>query len=416
MLQQDEDNTSVVFFCGDASNGKIAMCATSLFSKVIHEVASNGDDLIGLCRDGCYNLSTALPVHGCDFKASHFCTGKDAHFVLSSSNSTVYSWGEGSYGELGLGCCKTKVEQPTAIKHKASFSSISCGECHGAAVDQMGNAYSWGQNFDRQLGLYRKDSSNFRGTNCVVEEIMFVPSLLPFSLNSPILKISCGAKFTVAVGINGDLWSWGAGECGQLGTGRCTRRESPKIITFPFNKNENDDDNDPFRIPTADVNENINCSIKIVDVACGASHVIAIADDCSVYGWGMNKRGQLGLGDTDTRHIPTLLPDTFLQKIYSDGNSSAGINVSGELFTWGSGSSYRLMHIKEVEEEGGGGGEIQGSDSHRNIPTYVECLYGNIVHSFAFARTSSAALVITRLYEVTFYSPLDSISVIFTII
>ena len=63
------------------------------------------------------------------------------------------------------------------------------------------------------------------------------------------------------------------------------------------------------------------------------------------------------------------------------------------------------MHIKEVEEEeeeeggGGGGGEIQGSDSHRNIPTYVECLYGNIVHSYAFARTSSAALVITRLYE-----------------
>ena len=216
---------------------------------------------------------------------------EDAHFVLSSSNSTVYSWGEGSYGELGLGCCKTKVEQPTAIKHKASFSSISCGECHGAAVDQMGNAYSWGQNFDRQLGLYRKDSSNFRGTNCVVEEIMFVPSLLPFSLNSPILKISCGARFTVAVGINGDLWSWGAGECGQLGTGRCTRRESPKIITFPFNKNENDDDNDPFRIPTADANENINCSIKIVDVACGASHVIAIADDSSVYGWGMNKRG-----------------------------------------------------------------------------------------------------------------------------
>ena len=191
MLQQDEDNTSVVFFCSTASNGKIVMCATTLFSEVIHEVASNCDDLIGLYRDGCYNLSTALPVHGSDFKASHFCTGKDAHFVLSSSNST----GEGSYGELGLGCCKTKVGQPKAIEHKASFSSISCGECHGAAVDQMGNAYSWGQNFDRQLGLYRKDSSNFRGTNCIVEETM----------NSPILKISCGARFTVAVGINGDF-------------------------------------------------------------------------------------------------------------------------------------------------------------------------------------------------------------------
>lgn len=401
MPQQDVDSTSVVFLCGDASNGNIAMCASSLFSKVIHEVASDGDDLIGLCRDGCYNLSTALPVFGCDFKASHFCTGKDAHFVLSSSQSKIYSWGEGSYGELGLGCCKTKADEPTAIKHKASFTSISCGECHGAALDLSGNAYSWGQNFDRQLGLYRKDSCNFRSSNCVVEEIMFVPSLLPFSLKCPILKISCGARFTVAVGINGDLWSWGAGECGQLGTGRCTRREAPTIISFPYTESEDkfNDKNDPNTTSITGTDGNRNSTIRIIDIACGASHVIAIADDCSVYGWGMNIRGQLGLGDSDTRHSPTILPGTFLQKAYADGNSSAGINSSGELYTWGSGSSYRLMHMIEVE-----GGETQGFDSHWNIPTYVECLYGNIVHSFVFARTSSAALVITRLYEVTILS------------
>jgi alpha-tubulin suppressor-like RCC1 family protein len=371
-----------VFLCGEVSDGLITMCDSSLFSKLIHEVAGCGDTLIGLSKDGCYDLNSNLPVNKCDFKASHFCSGKETTYALSSSNSVVYSWGKGTYGELGLGFCRTKVEDPMPIKHKASFSSISCGESHCAALDLIGNAYSWGQNFDRQLGLYRKCAKDFNALNCVVEELMFVPSLLPFSIQCPILKISCGSKFTVAVGKNGDLWSWGSGECGQLGTGRCTKKEIPTKITIYPNQNTTEND-----------------YLKFVDIACGASHVIAVAEDNSVYGWGLNKRGQLGLSDTATRHIPSLLPDILLSKVYADGNSSAGINISGDLYTWGSGTKYRLMQMREVD------GERIGDNSHRSSPSYVDILYGNIVHSFTFSRIASAALVITRLYEVcTLYS------------
>ena len=400
MSPDDAGSTAVVFLCGDASNGNITMCESSLFSKLIHEIAGDGDNLIALCRDGSYDLNTGEPTLGNPFRASHMCAGKDSHYILSSSDSVIYSWGKGSYGELGLGFRRTNVIEPLPIQHKASFSSISAGESHGAALDLIGNAYSWGQNFDRQLGLYRKEHTEFYNPNCVVEEVMFVPSLLPFSLKCPIFKISCGSKFTVAIGKNGDLWTWGAGECGQLGTGRCTRREVPTKVNVYTGEESNPGNNE-------------GKTAKIIDIACGASHCLAVGDDGNVYSWGLNKRGQLGLSDTDTRQTPTIIQSFNLQKVYANGNSSAGINVSGELYTWGSGSKFRLMLMKETQNSkngqngksgengnGNGNGETEGDDSHRSVPVYVESLYGNIVHSFAFSRVASAALVISRLYEV----------------
>ena len=57
------------------------------------------------------------------------------------------------------------------------------------------------------------------------KKILFMPRKLPFCVKRPIHKISCGARFTVAVTKKGEVWSGGAGECGQLGPGRCTYQE-----------------------------------------------------------------------------------------------------------------------------------------------------------------------------------------------
>ena len=92
-------------------------------------------------------------------------------------------------------------------------------------------------------------------------------------------------------------------------------------------------------------NNNSTVALRIGDVACGDSHTMVVtADEKAVYTWGMNKRGQLGLGDTATRHQPVK------------------IEGLGELYTWGSGAKYRLM-------------QANGDDSHRNIPTEVTNLH-----------------------------------------
>jgi alpha-tubulin suppressor-like RCC1 family protein len=403
MSDSDGKSTSVVFLCGGGSDGRIGLCDSTLFENAVHEVATNGDDLIALCHDGCYNLSTGLLVHGCGFKASHFCAGMKVSYALSCDGSLVYSWGEGSYGELGLGLCKTRVQEPTPVKHKSSFNSISCGEHHCVVLDITGNAYSWGQNFDRQLGLYSNDSSKFKSPNYMVEEVMFVPSLLPFSLRHPIKKVSCGARFTVAIGMNGDLWSWGAGDCGQLGTGICTKKEAPSkvLIYAPLASIHEDSD-----IIVVNKIEEKN-TVKVADVACGDSHVLAVGNDGSTYVWGLNNRGQLGLEDTDSKSFPSLIPSFTCSKVYANGLSSAGISAEGDLYTWGSGSKFRLMHQTEQ------GDDRLGDNAHKLTPTFVDALYGNIVKCFAFSCNGSAALVITRLYEVITITALSYHSLIF---
>ena len=110
-------------------------------------------------------------------------------------------------------------------------------------------------------------------------------------------------------------------------------------------------------------NNNSTVALRIGDVACGDSHTMVVtADEKAVYTWGMNKRGQLGLGDTATRHQPVKIEGLCLAKVFAGGNSSAGVTPQGELYTWGSGAKYRLM-------------QANGDDSHRNIPTEVTNLH-----------------------------------------
>jgi len=42
-------------------------------------------------------------------------------------------------------------------------------------------------------------------------------------------------------------------------------------------------------------------------MACGAEHSFGVADTGDLYSWGLNFKGQLGLGDLDNRGEPTLV-------------------------------------------------------------------------------------------------------------
>lgn len=159
------------------------------------------------------------------------------------------------------------------------------------------------------------------------------------------------------------------------------------------------------------------------------------------------------MGDSDTRYTPTLIssyfslpsPTLFVSsvtldpptsplfcKVYADGNSSASITEGGELYTWGSGTAYRLMHQTSQVVGDGSNDErnidmvqddnidnsnndnnnnnnnnyndikdvLVSDDSHKYNPTCVDTFSGSAVHSFTFARTSSAVLVFTKLYKV----------------
>lgn len=192
------------------------------------------------------------------------------------------------------------------------------------------------------------------------------------------------------------MFSWGAGECGQLGTGRCTKKDLPTDVVFP------------------------SSSTIITDLACGNSHCLALTSTGDVYGWGLNQRGQLGLNDFKARHQPEALSSlqsilSTFQKLYANEHSSAAIDSAGQLWTWGSTSHGRLMHPTITNRNANTFSETVPSDVPFSAPPKSEDVHSIAVPSlvslpgtqglkfehFAFSRTRAAVLVRTTLTDVS---------------
>jgi hypothetical protein len=98
--------------------------------------------------------------------------------------------------------------------------------------------------------------------------------------------IHAGDRHSFAIKTDGTLWAWGSNDHGQLGFGDTTARNVPTKVGT---------DTDWKKV-----------------VACGVNEYgfsLGIKENGDLYVWGYNASGQLGLGDTNTRNIPTKLGD-----------------------------------------------------------------------------------------------------------
>ena len=123
--------------------------------------------------------------------------------------------------------------------------------------------YSWGQNNYGQLGL---------GNTTYYSSPVQVGALTTW------VGISCGSAHTLATKTDGTLWSWGRNNSGQLGLGNTTNYSSPKQV---------------------------GALTTWSKVANGiGENTAAIKTDGTLWSWGYNAYGQLGLGDITNRSSP----------------------------------------------------------------------------------------------------------------
>ncbi|BDR52142.1 hypothetical protein KIM372_00490 [Bombiscardovia nodaiensis] len=144
--------------------------------------------------------------------------------------------------------------------------------------------------------------------------------------------VSSKYSHTLALGDDGNAYSWGENQYGQLGDGTTTQRLTPVRVQIPSGVK--------FTQISAGGSEDDNLDWR------SGHHSLAIGTDGHIYSWGRNNRGQLGLGDTLNRSIPTKLElptgVTRFTSIAASWYQSFAVADTGKVYAWGSQSRFPL--------------------------------------------------------------------------
>mmetsp|Transcript_29576 Transcript_29576/g.76393 ORF Transcript_29576/g.76393 Transcript_29576/m.76393 type:complete len:845 (-) Transcript_29576:395-2929(-) len=234
-------------------------------------------------------------------------------FIASTSSVRVYSWGLNSDGQLGLGDRVRRTTEARIRKFDNKvITALSAGEYHSLAVDVNGTVYAWGQNLRGQLGMGDE-----------VERID--PAIIPTFVSNPVLQVVSLHFTSIALSQQGKIYTWGAGDTGQLGIG--------SNIT---NANGQKQRNTPQLLDKSDHDPSFALA-RFTQIAVGSRHALALEDNGRVWVWGGNSEGQLGLGDYTQRDAPVWL-DTitdFIVSISAGDSHSVAITSTGRVYAWG---------------------------------------------------------------------------------
>ncbi|KAF4650914.1 CCA tRNA nucleotidyltransferase, mitochondrial, partial [Perkinsus chesapeaki] len=252
--------------------------------------------------------------------------GGDGHSVALLGNGTVYSWGDGSQGQLGypvdgaaLGMHagskvlegRRYVDVPRRVEGilgECYIVSVACGANHTLVLSLDGQAFAFGRPDHGQLGF----GPIGRSSRCSDPVRVDVPG------RPRLTSIAAGGDMSAAIDSSGLLHTWGRGIFGALGHGTETNMWTPhqvdleeRVLAISLGTTHSALLTHSGAVMTCGSGEDgrlgfgtlKDCrrfvkveSIKVARlVCCGGSHTGVIDSDLNVLMWGSNSHGQLGL-------------------------------------------------------------------------------------------------------------------------
>ena len=315
-----------------------------------------------LCLVACMILPAALLVDGCGQRSAvndgtaHWAAVSvgTRHTVALKNDGTLWGSGTNNDGQLGVGasvnCLITAHPTPTQVGGASDWAAVSCGGDHTLALKKNGTLWAWGSNEGGQLGLGTSDDG-----------LVAHPTPTQVGGASDWAAVSCGDNnYTVALKKDGSLWAWGSKAYGQLGLGHTNNKKTPTEVgsahnwaavscgighTLALKKNgtlwawgrgdwgqlglgyDNSNRNTPTQVGSAH---------DWTAVSCGGLHTLAIKKNGTLWAWGRNKSGELGLGDTDLRLTPTQVGSAGDWVAVSCGVANTmALKKNGTIWVWG---------------------------------------------------------------------------------
>nr|XP_012596040.1 serine/threonine-protein kinase Nek8 isoform X7 [Microcebus murinus] len=216
--------------------------------------------------------------------------------------SSVYAWGGGLGAPLRLPMLNTEVVQ------------VAAGRTQKAGVTRSGRLILW------EAPPLGSGGGPLLPGAVEQPQPQFISRFLEGQSGVTIKHVACGDLFTACLTDRGIIMTFGSGSNGCLGHGSLTDISQPTIVEALL-------------------------GYEMVQVACGASHVLALSTERELFAWGRGDGGRLGLGTRESHSSPQQVPmpsGQEAQRVVCGIDSSMILTVSGRALACGSNRFNKL--------------------------------------------------------------------------
>ena len=320
-------------------------------------------------------------------------SSQDENIATVDNAGNVTSKGTGkTYINITAGDLTRRIEVNVLKQDEVAVMDAKAGGRHTIGLKTNGTLWAFGDNSYGQLGLGEISNTTYAEP----QEVTAIPDGMKFT------KIAVGRNHSLALGTDGNVYSFGLNANGQLGDG--TTSNSGKLIKVEglsdivkISAYENmsmaiDKDGNLYtwgegysKTPTKiefyskvidmsgkfllseygtvwdmkNIYQKVAGLTNVVEIASGDSHNLALKSDGTVYAWGNNTYGQLGTGNVQNSDTPTLIKDVpEIESVKAGKYNSYLLSTDGEIYSFGGNSNNSLG--------------LNTTDNYIAVPTKVE--------------------------------------------
>lgn len=262
-------------------------------------------------------VPTLVPGLAATVRVTQVSCGR-SHTCFVGSEGELFSFGLNLYGQLGLGSLVSESTPRRVSNLGGMAASVSCGDLHTLVLRSDGRALSCGFNDAGRLGRALEEAE----ATCA-ERLGALPLHAAVASQSDafaVVAVAAGGAHSAVVCADGSVYTFGRGECGQLGHGAATPELSPRRITALKQH-------------------------KIRRSALGAQHSLFLSSLGVPYACGCGGYGRLGLGDREAAFVPAVigsLSEHIIVQISAGSSHSSFVTEFGKVLLCGDNGSGQL--------------------------------------------------------------------------
>ncbi len=252
------------------------------------------------------SLSSPVQIPGTGWKSGWQQSNANSTYNTGGvkTDGTLWMWGYNNQGQLGLNNV-TYYSSPTQVPG-TTWSLVSSGTYSSGAIKTDGTLWMWGRNTFGQIG------NNTQGQPTATSKSS--PTQIP---GTTWRSVNIGHYTITATKTDNTLWVWGRGESGVTGTNQ------------PTNTNYSS----PVQVPGTTWKSSISLS---------DTNSAAIKTDGTLWTWGANNSGVLGVNNNTAYSSPVQVPGTTWAAISGGNEWILATKTDGTLWGWGEGGDGNL--------------------------------------------------------------------------